>query len=135
MCARHQNNKHFDFPLGFLLVLRCHGGLSHRGPLITLVFWIALALLSCIWLRSSVIKSQNETSHNYTNDAILVGLHSLYFMTLLFKGSSTYVQRRTIEPTVSFLIFHELQLESLNILLNRRIGTTKSSWYALRSIS
>lgn len=85
---------------GFLAVLRRHGDLSHRGPLVILVIWIAIALLSCIWLRSSILKFEHDSSHNYTNDVILVCLHSIYCLTLLFKGSSTYVQRRSADDDV-----------------------------------
>lgn len=84
----------FFYYSGFLAVLRRRGDLSHRGPLVILVIWIALALLSCIWLRSSILKFRHDSSHDYTNDLILVCLHSTYFLTLLLRGSSTYVQRR-----------------------------------------
>lgn len=88
------------FFIGFLLVLRRYGDLSHRGPLVIVVIWIALGLLSCVWLRSSILKSENDSSYNYTKDVILVILHSIYLTTLLWKGSSTYVQRRTVDDDV-----------------------------------
>lgn len=84
-------------------MLRRHGELSHRGPLVILVIWIALALLSFIWLRSSIIKSQENPAHKWQIDAVLVALHTLYFLTLLFKGSSIYIQRRTLQNDVSEL--------------------------------
>lgn len=94
--------------IGFLLVLRRHGGLSHRGPLIILVIWIALALLSCIWLHSSIIKSKNDPTHIWAKDAILVAMHSLYFITLLSRGSSTYVQRRAMHIDVNIYDFNQI---------------------------
>lgn len=87
--------------IGLLLVLRRHGDLSHRGPLVILVIWIALALLSCIWLHSSIIKIQEDSTHNWAKDAISVALHSIYLLTLLYKGTSTFVPRRTMRDNVS----------------------------------
>lgn len=74
---------------------RHHGDLNHRGPLFILVIWIVLALLACIALRTSIL------SGKYTNDAILVTLHAVYFLSLLPNGSSTYVQRRAMQSDVS----------------------------------
>lgn len=74
---------------------RQHGDLSHRGPLFIIVIWIALALLSCISLRTSI------SAGKYTNDAILVTLHAFYCLSLIPKGSSTYVQRRAMQSDVS----------------------------------
>lgn len=98
---------------GFLLVLRNHGNLSHRGPLNILVLWIALALLSCIWLRSAI------SMKNWTNAAILVGLHAVYFLSLCFKGNSTYIQRRVLETDVCISLSTSLftHIVSLNICL------------------
>lgn len=76
-------------------MLRHRGELTHRGPVFIIVVWIAIALLSCIWLRSSI--SENK----WKNAAILVSLHAVYFLTLIFKGSSTYVLRRALEIDVS----------------------------------
>lgn len=79
-------------------MLRKHGALSHRGPLPILVVWIALALLSCIWLRTSII---SVTGDKWETGATLVALHAVYFVSLLLKGSSTYVQRRALENDVN----------------------------------
>lgn len=72
------------------MVLRHHGDLSHRGPVSILVIWIAIALLSAIWLHTSI------SLDKWKNAAILVSLHGVYFLSLVFKGSSTYVRRRAM---------------------------------------
>lgn len=77
-------------------MLRNHGDLSHRGPLFILVIWIALALLSCIWLRTAI------SANSWTNAAILVVLHAVYLISLLLKGNSTYIQRRALDNEVRF---------------------------------
>lgn len=92
----------FFLSTGFLLVLRNHGDLSHRGPLLILVIWIALALLSGIWLRSAI------TANDWIDAAILVALHSVYMLSLIFKGNSTYVQRRTFASDVSLIYSIEI---------------------------
>lgn len=88
------------FYTGFLLVLRNHGDLNHRGPLPILVIWITLALLSCIWLKTNISLNKWSTA------AALVVLHGVYFLSLLLKGSSVYVQRRTLDTDVSFMSIH-----------------------------
>lgn len=93
------------FFTGFLLVLRNHGELSHRGPLIIIVNWIALALLCCVWLRTNLATADNY-HYNWPDDGILVSLHFLYFLSLIPKGSATYVQRRTRENNVGFFCDH-----------------------------
>ncbi|XP_031634883.1 multidrug resistance-associated protein 7 [Contarinia nasturtii] len=101
--------------IGFLLVLRNHGNLSHRGPLFILVIWIALALLSGIWLRTAIY------SKNWLNAAILVALHFVYLLSLMLKGNSTYIQRRTLQVDerqsllgTHYVRFHDdMQIEAL----------------------
>ena len=80
---------------GFLLVLRNHGDLNHRGPLFILVIWIALAMLSGIWLRSAI------SAGSWQNAAVLVVLHAIYLLSLILKGQSTYIQRRALDNDVS----------------------------------
>lgn len=84
--------------LGFLLVLRQHGDLSHRGPLFVLVTWMALALLSCVWLK---IRYERDDWLDY---AISFGLYFVYGIAVIGKGSSAFVQRHTYSDDVS--IFH-----------------------------
>lgn len=76
-------------------MLRSHGDLSHRGPLFIVVIWIALALLSCITLRLDI------STEKWATSVVLVVLHAIYFLTLILRGSSTYVQRRTLANDVS----------------------------------
>lgn len=100
-------------------MLRNHGDLSHRGPLFILVIWIALALLSCIWLRTAFI------SNSWQNAVILVVLHAVYLISLIFKGNSTYIQRRTLDRDVSIQLKlkHSMysQHNSFNVFRNVRV--------------
>lgn len=77
-------------------MLRNHGDLSHRGPLFILVIWIAICLLSVIWLRTAI------SANNWQNAAVLVVLHAVYFISLILKGKSTYIQRRALDSDVSY---------------------------------
>lgn len=74
------------FIAGFLFSLRHHGDKSHRGPLLIIVVWITLALLSFVWLFQN-------SSHNKIVDQIAAALHVVYGLTLTLKGSATYVRR------------------------------------------
>lgn len=122
---------------GFLLVLRNHGDLSHRGPLFILVIWIALAMLSGIWLRSAI------SADSWQNAAVLVVLHAIYLVSLILKGQSTYIQRRALDIDVSNKkkTNDDFQLSTVKLYrfiyfflhLELNSGTSKSSWYALRS--
>lgn len=125
-----------ELSIGFLAVLRRHGDLSHRGPLIILVIWIALALLSCIWLRSSILEFQHQPAHDFTTDIILVCLHSLYFLTLLFKGSSSYVQRRAIDDVSCFTIQTNNSKipPKFNLSPYSQSGASKFTWHTVFSI-
>lgn len=111
------------------MVLRNHGGSSHRGPLPILVVWIALALLSCIWLRTSISLNKWETA------AASVVLHAIYFLSLLLKGTATYVQRRTLANDVSFFFNSKLCWNVFDDFLFGFLGTSKSVRYKLRSFS
>uniref|UniRef100_A0A1A9WKS6 ABC-type xenobiotic transporter n=1 Tax=Glossina brevipalpis TaxID=37001 RepID=A0A1A9WKS6_9MUSC len=70
---------------GHLLSSRRVGELSHRGPLLMLVVWLAIFVLDAIWLRSSLDFDWWPWS------VIIFLLDICYLTTLLPKGRAIYV--------------------------------------------
>ncbi|XP_055387213.1 ATP-binding cassette sub-family C member 10 [Condylostylus longicornis] len=90
--------------IGYLFILRKHGGISHRGPLIINVFWTAIFVLHIIWLRTSF-------SYNFWNWSLTVFILDLcYLATFLISGSAVQVR--------SVLTQHE---EEQSLLSNRYV--------------
>lgn len=71
--------------------------MSHRGPLFILVVWIALALLAFVWLGTDT----NNSAVTYGCDVATTALFAVYGISLIFKGSATYVRRRRTTDDVS----------------------------------
>lgn len=94
---------------GFLLALRSHGGISHRGPLFINVLWITVFLLACVWLRTSI------WLNNWYWSAIAICLHTVYGLTLLPSGSAVLINRRNTQEEVP-LLQNEIEEKILNFL-------------------
>lgn len=77
--------------LGFLLSMRSHGGLSHRGPLMLGVLLTSFNVLACVWLRTSYIYSI------WAWAAVRVGLLILYGISLIPSGKAIVINRRNTE--------------------------------------
>lgn len=84
----------FDLFTGFLLVLRQHGDLSHRGPLFVLVTWISLFLLSGVWLKIRLNRG------DWILYVISFALHLFYGLSMIVRGSSVFVQRHSYTRNV-----------------------------------
>lgn len=61
-----------------------------------IVLWISLALLSCVWLRTSIMQNKQPLVA-----LIAFVLHGVYGFSLLFRGSAIHVYRRSAEQSVS----------------------------------
>lgn len=60
-----------------------------------IVLWLTIALLSCVWLRTSASLDKFECA------VAALALHAVYAVSLLFNGRATFINRRTIDADVS----------------------------------
>lgn len=60
-----------------------------------IVIWLSIALMACVWLRTSPMLDKLESA------AIALSLHAIYAFSLLFSGRATFISRRTIDADVS----------------------------------
>lgn len=72
------------FILGYLLSCRRFGELSHRGPLIIIVLWLAVFVLDAVWLRSS----RHFSWWPWSLATLLLDI--CYGLTLIPKGEAAY---------------------------------------------
>uniref|UniRef100_A0A1I8QDH6 ABC-type xenobiotic transporter n=1 Tax=Stomoxys calcitrans TaxID=35570 RepID=A0A1I8QDH6_STOCA len=78
---------------GYLLSLRRFGDLSHRGPLVMTVMWLAVLVLDVVWLRSS-------RHFDWWPWSLVTVLFDIsYGITLLPKGKAIYVAQRFQQDT------------------------------------
>lgn len=71
-----------------MLSLRRFGVISHRGPLVMTVMWLAIFVLDAVWLRSS----RHYDWWPWSLFTILLDI--CYGLTLLPKGNATYAAQR-----------------------------------------
>lgn len=84
--------------VGFLLSLRSHGQIGHRGPLLIGVLWITLFLLSVVWLRTSIL------SNNWPWAAGFLFLHCIYAVSLIPNGNAVIIDRGNTDEEVQYCI-------------------------------
>ncbi|XP_046809062.1 ATP-binding cassette sub-family C member 10 [Lucilia cuprina] len=73
---------------GYLLTSRTFGELSHRGPLVMIVMWLAIFVLDAVWLRSS----RHFDWWPWSLATLLLDV--FYGLTLIPNGKATYTAAR-----------------------------------------